>query len=82
MVCRNRNEEDDRRSSSSSSSSIVNDALLLTTMCLIGLPVDVHIKDGSVYSGIFHTASVHDPYGMLAFVDQYHPPFLVFLILI
>ncbi|KAK1440059.1 hypothetical protein QVD17_05884 [Tagetes erecta] len=66
MACRIRNEEDDRRSSpSSSSSSIVNDALLLTTMCLIGLPVDVHIKDGSVYSGIFHTASVHDSYAIV-----------------
>lgn len=43
----------------------MNDALLLTTMCLIGLSVDVHIKDGSVYSGIFHTVSVNDPYGML-----------------
>ena len=64
MGCRNGGEfqtqEDERRSSSS----IVNDALLLTTMCIIGFPVDVHIKDGSVYSGIFHTASVDDHYGM------------------
>ncbi|KAI3810041.1 hypothetical protein L1987_19648 [Smallanthus sonchifolius] len=57
MGCRNR--EEDRRSPSS------NDALLLATMCLIGLSVDVHIKDGSVYSGIFHTASVHDRYAIV-----------------
>ncbi|XP_031406520.1 uncharacterized protein LOC116215088 isoform X2 [Punica granatum] len=35
-----------------------SDALLFATMCIIGLPVDVHARDGSVYSGIFHTASV------------------------
>ncbi|PHU13043.1 hypothetical protein BC332_19973 [Capsicum chinense] len=38
----------------------LSDALLFTTMCIIGLPVDVYIKDGAVYSGIFHTASVDD----------------------
>ncbi|VFQ58609.1 unnamed protein product [Cuscuta campestris] len=38
----------------------VSDVLLLTTMCIVGLPVDVHVKDGSIYSGIFHTASVDD----------------------
>ncbi|KAK9070621.1 hypothetical protein SSX86_011023 [Deinandra increscens subsp. villosa] len=64
MGCRNRCDEeeeyDDRRSSS-----LVNDALLLTTMCLIGLSVDVHIKDGSVYSGTFHTACVHHRYAIV-----------------
>ncbi|CAL5392857.1 unnamed protein product [Camellia sinensis] len=40
-----------------------SDALLFTTMCIIGLPVDVHVKDGSVYSGIFHTACVENDYG-------------------
>ncbi|XP_071730922.1 uncharacterized protein [Rutidosis leptorrhynchoides] len=53
--------KEDRRTQSS----IVNDALLLTTMCLIGLSVDVHIKDGSVYSGIFHTACVDDRYAIV-----------------
>ncbi|GJV09497.1 polyadenylate-binding protein-interacting protein 4-like protein [Tanacetum coccineum] len=48
-----------------SSKTDMNDALLLTTMCLIGLSVDVHIKDGSVYSGIFHTASVNHPYAIV-----------------
>lgn len=58
-----RNEEDERRSPSSSP--LVNDALLLTTMCIIGLSVDVHIKDGSIYSGIFHTACVDDRYAIV-----------------
>ncbi|GJT17717.1 putative ribonuclease H-like domain-containing protein [Tanacetum coccineum] len=48
-----------------SSKTDMNDALLLTTVCLIGLSVDVHIKDGSVYSGIFHTASVNHPYAIV-----------------
>ncbi|XXG79702.1 hypothetical protein AAC387_Pa09g0720 [Persea americana] len=41
------------------------DALLFTTMCMIGLPVEVQVKDGSVYSGIFHTASVDGEYGVV-----------------
>lgn len=41
----------------------LSDALLFATMCIIGLPVDVHVKDGSIYSGIFHTACVDDDYG-------------------
>lgn len=46
----------------------MNESLLFATMCIIGLPVDVHLKDGSVYSGIFHTASVQKEYGaFLAF---------------
>ncbi|MED6161816.1 hypothetical protein PIB30_064321, partial [Stylosanthes scabra] len=62
MGCRNRVEsfEEDRRGASS-----LSEALLLTTMCIIGLPVDVHVKDGSVYSGIFYTASVDSDYGIV-----------------
>ncbi|CAL5390471.1 unnamed protein product [Camellia sinensis] len=45
-----------------------SDALLFTTMCIIGLPVDVHVKDGSVYSGIFHTACVENDYGGVGIV--------------
>ncbi|XVF34007.1 hypothetical protein REPUB_Repub18cG0020200 [Reevesia pubescens] len=41
----------------------MNEALVFATMCIIGLPVDVHLKDDSVYSGIFHTASVEKEYG-------------------
>ncbi|KAH6778498.1 hypothetical protein C2S51_009810 [Perilla frutescens var. frutescens] len=34
-------------------------------MCIIGMAVDVHAKDGSVYSGIFHTASVDKDYAIV-----------------
>ncbi|PIM99291.1 hypothetical protein CDL12_28216 [Handroanthus impetiginosus] len=43
----------------------LGDALLFTTMCIIGMPVDVHVKDGSVYSGIFYTASIDEEYGIV-----------------
>ncbi|XP_021288080.1 uncharacterized protein LOC110419387 [Herrania umbratica] len=43
----------------------MNEALLFATVCIIGLPVDVHLKDGSVYSGIFHTASVEEKLGIV-----------------
>ncbi|KAK9733298.1 hypothetical protein RND81_04G058400 [Saponaria officinalis] len=42
----------------------MSEALLFTTMCIVGLPVEVHIKDGSIFSGIFHTASFDDGYGI------------------
>ncbi|XP_072062582.1 uncharacterized protein [Arachis hypogaea] len=62
MGCRNRAESFEEDHSGASS---LSEALLLTTMCIIGLPVDVHVKDGSVYSGIFHTASVDSDYGIV-----------------
>ncbi|KAL9383130.1 hypothetical protein Peur_023453 [Populus x canadensis] len=43
----------------------LNEALLFATMCIIGLPVDVHIRDGSVYSGTFHTASFDKENGVV-----------------
>ncbi|KAI3988299.1 hypothetical protein MKX01_012088 [Papaver californicum] len=46
-------------------SSSLNDALLFTTMCIIGLEVEVQVKNGSVYSGIFHTASAENDYGVV-----------------
>lgn len=52
MGCRNREELPYVEEASFS------DALLFATMCIVGLPVDVHARDGSIYSGIFHTASV------------------------
>ncbi|XP_030542951.1 polyadenylate-binding protein-interacting protein 4 [Rhodamnia argentea] len=36
----------------------LGESLLYATVCIVGLPVDVHVRNGSVYSGIFHTASV------------------------
>ncbi|XP_014626343.1 ataxin-2 homolog isoform X1 [Glycine max] len=66
MGCRNRDSiTENHTSSSSSSSDSLSEALLFTTMCIVGHPVDVHVKDGSVYSGIFHTASVHADYGIV-----------------
>ncbi|CAA0811275.1 Unknown protein [Striga hermonthica] len=43
----------------------ISDALLLTTMCIIGMPVDVHAIDGSVYSGTLHTAWVDKEYAIV-----------------
>ncbi|XP_062076658.1 polyadenylate-binding protein-interacting protein 3 isoform X2 [Humulus lupulus] len=63
MDCRSR--EFPSNDNPSSSSSSLNEALLFATMCIIGLHVDVHVKDGSVYSGIFHTASVENEYGIV-----------------
>ncbi|CAI9773437.1 unnamed protein product [Fraxinus pennsylvanica] len=42
-----------------------SDALLLATMCIVELPVDVHAKDGSIYSGIFYTARVDKDYAIV-----------------
>ncbi|KAG9454056.1 hypothetical protein H6P81_006960 [Aristolochia fimbriata] len=43
----------------------LSDALLFTTMCIVGLPVEVQVKDGTIYSGIFHTACVEEDYGVV-----------------
>jgi len=48
-------------------SSSLSEAMLAITMSIIGLPVDVHVKDGSVYSGIFFTASTESNFGILFF---------------
>lgn len=45
----------------------MNEALLLATMYILGLPVDVHLTDGSVYAGIFHTAAVEKEFGGFCF---------------
>lgn len=67
MGCRKEGLGEDANSKAAMAAS-VSDALLLATMCIIGLPVDVHAKDGSVYSGVFHTASVDNDYGITGFV--------------
>ncbi|PSR96285.1 Polyadenylate-binding protein [Actinidia chinensis var. chinensis] len=61
MVCRNRNLNGEESVDPNS----LRDALLFTTMCIIGLPVDVHVKDGSIFTGIFHAARVEDDYGII-----------------
>ncbi|KAM0943807.1 putative ataxin-2, ataxin 2, SM domain-containing protein [Dioscorea sansibarensis] len=40
-------------------------SLLFTTMCLIGLPVEVQVTDGSIFSGVFHTAHLELGYGVI-----------------
>ncbi|KAK6124580.1 hypothetical protein DH2020_041676 [Rehmannia glutinosa] len=71
MACRKgelREEGRNRNAAAAAATSLaVSDALLFTTMCIIGMPVDVHAKDGSIYSGIFHTASVDKDYGIRDF---------------
>ncbi|CAM0902595.1 unnamed protein product [Alopecurus aequalis] len=43
----------------------VCEALLLATVCMVGLPVEVQVRDGSAYAGVFHTASVDGGYGVV-----------------
>ncbi|CAA3026147.1 nuclear pore complex DDB_G0274915-like isoform X2, partial [Olea europaea subsp. europaea] len=43
----------------------MSDALLFITMCIVDLPVDVHVKDGSVYTRNFYSPYVHNDYGIL-----------------
>ncbi|CAK8565565.1 unnamed protein product [Lathyrus sativus] len=57
--------KDQTISSSSSNRESLSDAMLVFTMNIIGLPVDVHVKDGSVFSGIFYTASVDDRFDIV-----------------
>ncbi|CAA0409879.1 putative ataxin 2, SM domain-containing protein [Arabidopsis thaliana] len=58
-------EDEISRSSPSSSSSSLNEALLISTMCIIGLQVHVHINDGSVFSGIFYTVSLENEFSIV-----------------
>lgn len=39
------------------------DRLVYLTTCKIGHLVEVHLKNGSVYSGIFHAADVEKDFG-------------------
>ncbi|XP_044326170.1 uncharacterized protein [Triticum aestivum] len=43
----------------------VCEALLLATVCMVGLPVEVQVRDGSAYAGVFHTASLDAGYGVV-----------------
>lgn len=36
--------------------SSLDELFLYTTVCIVGFPVEVQVKDGSLYSGILHTA--------------------------
>ncbi|PON65217.1 Ataxin 2, SM domain containing protein [Parasponia andersonii] len=66
MVCRDREfPGNESPSSSSSSSSSTSEDLLYATLCLVGLHVDVQVRDGSVYSGVFHTASLENDFNIV-----------------
>lgn len=41
------------------------DTLLLATVFAVGLQVEAQVKDGSIYSGVFHTASLDEGYGII-----------------
>lgn len=42
-----------------------HDKLLYLASCLIGLPVEVQVKSGSVYAGIFHATSDEKDFGVI-----------------
>ncbi|PON96212.1 Ataxin [Trema orientale] len=41
------------------------DRLVYLTTCLIGHHVDVHVKNGSIYSGIFHATNAEKDFGII-----------------
>lgn len=41
-----------------------HDRLLYVATSLIGLPVDVQMKNGSIFSGIFHATTDEKEFGM------------------
>ncbi|XP_028784454.1 polyadenylate-binding protein-interacting protein 3-like isoform X1 [Neltuma alba] len=42
-----------------------HDRLLYIATCLIGRQVEVHVKNGSIYSGIFHAANADKDFGII-----------------
>lgn len=42
-----------------------NQHLLQLTACLVGQPVEVQVKCGSIYSGVFHTANAEKNHGIV-----------------
>jgi len=47
-----------------SNESCSHDRLIYVTTCLIGQQVEVQVKNGSMYSGIFHATNVDNDFGM------------------
>ena len=43
------------------------DRLVYVSTCLVGHHVDVQVKSGSIYSGIFHATSAEKDFGMFLF---------------
>lgn len=52
-------------SCSSGAEGPLSDRLVYITTCLIGHPVDVQVKNGSVFSGIFHATSADKEFGIV-----------------
>ncbi|XP_054784825.1 polyadenylate-binding protein-interacting protein 3-like isoform X2 [Prosopis cineraria] len=42
-----------------------HDRLVYVTSCLIGQQVEVHVKNGSIYSGIFHATNTERDFGII-----------------
>lgn len=45
--------------------SSAHDRLVYMTTCLIGHPVEVQVKNGSIYTGIFHASDAEKDFGMV-----------------
>lgn len=43
------------------------DRLVYLTTCLIGHPVEAHVKNGSIYTGIFHATDAEKDFGSVFF---------------
>ncbi|KAK5792466.1 hypothetical protein PVK06_033580 [Gossypium arboreum] len=41
------------------------DRVVYLTTCLIGHPVEVHVKNGSIYTGIFHATDAEKDFGII-----------------
>lgn len=52
----------------------LGEALVFAMLCIVGLPVEVQVKDGSVYSGIFHSANLSHG---LCFFSNLNSSFLI-----
>ena len=48
-----------------------HDRLVYLTTCLIGHPVEVHVKNGSIYNGIFHATDAEKDFGMVFYLFLY-----------
>lgn len=44
------------------------DRLIYLSACLIGHTVEVQVKNGSIYSGIFHATNSEKDFGMFFFI--------------
>ncbi|KAJ0988462.1 hypothetical protein J5N97_006818 [Dioscorea zingiberensis] len=42
-----------------------HDRLIFVTSCLIGQTVEVHVRNGSIISGIFHTSNAENDFGII-----------------